>query len=195
MVTVRNQDREFEMPEPGSYPAVCYKVVDLGTQESEFQGKKLRRRQVVIGWELAEKMESGEHFIVSGFYTASLGEKAKLRAMLESWRGSPFTKDELEGFNIGVLLGKTCIVSLIKNEKDKIKVSAVGKMMKGVAPHVLVNKIVHLDLEKFDQAVFDGLSDKMKDIIRRSPEYHALLNPKAIDEVEPEGAIVEDVPF
>jgi hypothetical protein len=41
MVTVRNSDSHFENPEPGSYPATCYKIIDLGTQEGEYQGKRL----------------------------------------------------------------------------------------------------------------------------------------------------------
>ena len=193
MVTVRSTDKEFESPEPGSYPAVCYKIIDIGTQESEYQGKKLSRRQIIIGWELSEKMANGDPFVVSSFFTASLGEKSKLRPTLESWRGAAFNEADLEGFDLSNLLGKPCMVSLIKNDKGKIKVGSVSKMPKGMVPADLVNKIVHLDLEKFHQAVFDTLSDKVKDMVRRSPEYQALLNPSAKDAGQAE--VVEDVPF
>lgn len=199
MVTVRNSDLHFENPEPGSYPATCYKIIDLGTQESEYQGKTLKRRQVIIGWELAEKMSTGDPFVVSSFYTASLSEKSKLRPMLEGWRGAAFSPEELDGFDLGKLLGKSCIVSLFLNDKKKTKVSGAGKMPKGLSGPVLVNKIVHLDLDKFDQATFDGLSEKIKDMIKRSPEYALVGRPSteapvAHDEA-PEEVGGEEVPF
>lgn len=200
MVTVRNSDTHFESPEPGSYPATCYKIIDLGTQESEYQGKAIRRRQVIIGWELAEKMSTGDPFVVSAFYTASLSEKSKLRPILESWRGASFTTEELDGFDLGKLLGKSCLVSLVINDKQKTKVSTAMKLPKGVSGPVLVNKVVHFDLDKFDQGVFDSLSDKLKDMIRRSPEYALVGAPKAatheedpVVEAEPEHET--EVPF
>jgi hypothetical protein len=176
MVTVKNQDTVFESPEPGSYVGVCYKIIDIGTQESEYQGKKIRRRQVVIGWELAEKNSKNEPFVVSSFFTQSLGEKSKLRPTLEGWRGAAFTPEELEGFDLSQLLGKPCIVSLVKNEKNKIKVNAVSKLAKGMVAHKLVNPMVHFDLDDFSVSVFDLLSDKMKEIIKKSPEYALATN-------------------
>ena len=192
MVTVRNSDTHFESPEPGSYPATCYKLIDLGTQESEYQGKAIKRRQVIIGWELAEKMSTGDPFVVSAFYTASLSEKSKLRPILESWRGASFTAEELEGFDLGKLLGKSCLVSLVINDKGKTRVSTAMKLPKGVSGPVLVNKVVHFDLDKFDQVVFDSLSDKLKDMIKRSPEYALVGAPKsAFHEEDP---VVESEP-
>ena len=198
MVTVRNSDSHFENPEPGSYPATCYKIIDLGTQEGEYQGKTIKRRQVIIGWELAEKMTNGDPFVASAFYTASLSEKSKLRPMLESWRGSAFTPEELDGFDLGKLLGKSCLISLVLNEKQKTKVGGASKMPKGLTGPVLINKIVHLDLDKFDQATFDGLSDKIKDMIKRSPEYALVGRPAfavTSEEEPPEEASGEEVLF
>ena len=94
---------DFEQVDPGSYAAVCYKIVDIGTREGEYQGVKNSRRQVIIGWELDELMTTGERagkpFVVSKFYTQSLGEKANLRHDLAGWRGRDFTPDELAGFD------------------------------------------------------------------------------------------------
>jgi hypothetical protein len=171
MVTVKNSDGHYENPEPGSYAATCYKVIDLGTQESEYQGKKIKRRQVIIGWELSEKMSSGEPFTSSAFFTASLSEKSKLRPMLESWRGAAFTPEELNGFDLAKLIGKPCLVSLVLNEKKKVRVGGVSKLPKGMQPSAPTLKPIHFDLEQFDEATFNGLSEKIKEIIRKSPEY------------------------
>lgn len=195
---VRNSDGHYENPEPGSYAATCNKLIDLGTQESEYQGKKIKRQQVILGWELSEKMSTGEPFTVSAFYTASLSEKSKLRPMLESWRGAAFTAEELEGFDLSKLLGKPCMVSLVLNDKKKIRVSGVSKLPKGMPTHQLVGKMTHFDMNAYNQAAFDGLSEKIKEIIRRSPEYALMVgSPKEhsiddhSDELAGEGAEVE----
>lgn len=92
----------YEQPPVGTHLARCIKVIDIGTQKGEFQGKVTMKRQVIIGWELPnETMTEGEHagkpFGVSKFYTASLNEKANLRADLANWRGRDFTPQELGG--------------------------------------------------------------------------------------------------
>lgn len=178
MVMAREGNTAFEYPEPGSYAATCYKVVDIGTQESTYEGKAVKRHQVIISWELEEKMKSGEPFVISAFYTVSLSEKSKLRPMVESWRGAAFTPAELDGFNLGQLLGKPCMVSLVMSDKGKIKVGSVSKLPKGMAISELVNPIVHFDLGAYDEATFNKLSDKTKELIRKSPEYRAVITAK-----------------
>ncbi|MBK7546233.1 MAG: hypothetical protein IPI56_10915 [Elusimicrobia bacterium] len=158
MVMVNEGAGSFENPEPGSYAAVCNQVIDLGTQEGEYQGNKIKRRQVILGWELTEKNSKGEPFRVSSFYTASLSEKSKLRPMLESWRGAAFSTEELKGFPLSKLLGKPCLVSLILNEKQRIRVSSVSKLPKGMPAPTNTTPIVDFDLDKYDSIAFSKLS-------------------------------------
>jgi hypothetical protein len=170
----------FEQPEPGSYAAVCYKLIDIGTQEGEYQGQKTVRRQVILGWEIDEKMQNGEHagkpFIVSKFYTQSLNEKATLRHDLAGWRGRDFTPEELAGFDAKCIIGKPCMLSLTLSDKGKIKVASVAKLPKGMAAPTQVNPSVFLSLEPadFNQAAFDAQSDKLKAMIMQSPEWASL---------------------
>src|SRR3990167_2256397 len=167
---------DFEQPEPGSYAAICYKLIDIGTQQSEYQGKTIFKRQIVIGWELDEKISDGKPFIQANFYTASLNEKAKLRAHLEAWRGRQFSPEELQGFDLKNLLGKPCLLSLIKNEKGKIRVQGVSKLPKGMNAPEQTNQNVYFSLDDFDRAVFDGLSEGYKKLVMQSPEYGNLAN-------------------
>ena len=175
---------DFEQVEPGSYAAVCYKIVDIGTQEGEYQGVKNSRRQVIIGWELDELMTTGERagkpFVVSKFYTQSLGEKANLRHDLAGWRGRDFTPDELAGFDAKNILGKSCMLSLTLTDKGKIKVSGVSKLPKGMTAPAQVNPTLFLSLEPndYDRAAFDAQTDKMKAMIMASPEWQALQKPQ-----------------
>lgn len=128
---------DFEQPPIGTHVARCVKIIDIGTQESEFEGKISRRRQLIIGWELPnELMTTGEYagkpFAVSRFYTQSLGEKANLRKDLANWRGRDFTPEELKGFDVQNIMGKTCMVSLTANEKGRARVTSVIALPKGM---------------------------------------------------------------
>lgn len=196
MVMVSEGAGSYENPEPGSYAAVCNSIIDLGTQEGEYQGNKIRRRQVIIGWELAEKNSKGEPFRVSAFYTASLSEKSKLRPMLEAWRGTTFTAEELGGFSLTKVLTKPCMVSLILNEKGKVRVSSVSKLPKGMPVPTLTTGLTNFDLDAFDKIAFEKLSPKIQEMIKKSPEYakvtaggpeiepeHDAQEPEVVDEV------------
>jgi hypothetical protein len=183
----------YEQPEPGSYAAVCFRFIDIGTQSSEFNGETKIQHKIIIAWELDEKMKDGKPFSISEFYTASLHEKSKLRAHLEAWRGRQLTKEELEGFDTKEVLGKPCMLSLVKNEKGKIELASVSKMPKGMIVPALVNPTVYFSLEEFDKGVFDGLSDGYKRLIMKSPEYQAIVNPGAVPEPVPAGGGMDAV--
>jgi len=135
-VTVR-AEANFEKAPVGMQQAVCAFVSDIGTQVSEYQGKPNVRKQVILSWELAEKMLQGDNagkpFMVSKYYTQSLSEKATLRKDLESWRGKSFTDVELEGFDLERLVGVNCFLNITSTENDKRKISAITPLAKGIA--------------------------------------------------------------
>lgn len=170
--------KEFEAAPVGNHVARCVGLIDLGTQEGEYQGKTTHARKVVIRWELPnELMSEGEYagrpFIVSKFYTASLSEKANLRKELGSWRGRDFTADELTGFDAKNILDKPCMVNVIHNDKGKAKVAGVSPVPKGMNVPGRVNDILYFSLEEseFDPDTFDKLSEFYQEQIRKSPEW------------------------
>lgn len=182
MKWVDNGGGDFEQPPVGTHVGRCIKVIDIGTQKGEYQGKATSKRQCIVGWELpTELMGEGDYagkpFTVSRFYTASLGEKANLRKDLANWRGRDFNEAELKGFESKNILDKGCLLGLTPNDKGKVRVTAVMALPKDTQVPARVNPIVYFSLEAFDQAVFDGLSDGIKKMIVASPEYQALKNP------------------
>jgi hypothetical protein len=190
----------YEQASPGSYSAICIKVIDLGTQIQEWEGTKKHMRKVMIVWEIDETMKDGKPFGAARFYTASLGDKAKLRADLEGWRGRSFTQEELDGFLLQNLLGKPCMLTLVKNEKGKVVVKGVSPLPKGMLPKPQVNPSVHfsMDADEFDKAIFDSLSDNLKEIIKKSPEYQALTGEKPVVDYTTQEPPIEDqtaIPF
>jgi hypothetical protein len=175
----------FEAAPTGVHDAICVKIVDLGTQTSEYKGEELKRRQNLIIWELPEELrEDGQPFTISKFYTASLNEKSNLYADLTSWLGKPPEAP----FNPEDLLGKGC--QLIVTEKnDKHVVSTVAGLKKNAKLPKPVNELVHFTLDEFDETVFDNLSNGLKKMVMRSPEYAKIVT----GEDEPEED--SEIPF
>lgn len=177
MIIKGNDNADFQRPDPGTYVARCVRVIDLGTQAGEYQGKPNARRQVVIMWELpTELIPEGEYegqpFLVSKFYTASLNEKSRLRQDLVNWRTRDFTPEELAGFDTKNILGAPCMVTLSPTESGKIKVTGVAALPKGTKVPDQFNPSVNFSLDEFDPTVYEGLSDWFRETIADSPEFH-----------------------
>lgn len=167
---------DFQHAPVGTHVARCIRLIDLGTQQGEWMGKPIFKNQVLVMWELCNEMMEGEEpkpFIVSKFYTNSLSEKANLRKDLEQWRGKPFTHEELLRFDLQSILGAPCMLSIVEkgNGKEGVKVSGVMKLPKGQQAPEARNEAFAFWLDEFNAERFDGLSDGLKKIIQKSPEY------------------------
>ena len=115
------EGKNFTPAPEGIHVAACCDVVDLGLADHGF-GEK---HYVEIRWQLEEEnAETAQRFVVRRRYTLSLSEKASLRKDLETWRGRKFTKDELRGFDLEVLVGKACQVQVSHRLTDQGKTFA-----------------------------------------------------------------------
>lgn len=175
---------EFKPVPEGSHMAVCYRVIDLGTQRWEYQGEPQIGRKVMLFWELHGEAEDGSPLTtedgrplsISKKYTLSLGKKANLRADLESWRGRAFTEQELAGFDIGSLLGAPCMVTVKHNAsggKTYANVASVTRFpaaLKNMKPDAK-NEPQLFDVNERNMRVFDTLPDWLTDIIKQSVEW------------------------
>lgn len=177
-------DKVFELPPAGTHMAVCYRVIDLGTQDTTYNGQAKRQHKVLISWEMPdEKMSDGRPFTISQRYTWSMSEKAALRADLESWRGKAFTQQDFgaDGFDIRSIIGVGCLLTVIhveKGEKRYANIKSIGRLMKGMQAASLTNERAYLWLnhERWSAEIFHKLSDGVKGTIMKSPEYAELVN-------------------
>jgi len=166
----------FKQVAGGVYPARCVRMIGLGTQRGEWAGKPTKKIQVLISFELPTELIpdgefEGQPYMVSKFYTSSLGEKSNLRKHLISWRGRDFTPEELQGFDLTNIVGKPCMVSIIHSKNGKANVDNIMALPKGMAVPEQVNKSLIFNIFQWDQDIFDGLSDGIKGIIMKSDEY------------------------
>ncbi len=139
--------RDFIPAPSGTHIAVCCDVVDLGVLEVSFGGESKQQHKVNLVWQIEEVMSDNRPYMVRKRYTLSLHEKAALRKDLESWRGRTFTPEELQGFDLEVLIGKGCILSVIHNPGNKggvfANIAAIMKLPKG-APTLTVRDYVRV---------------------------------------------------
>lgn len=180
----------FLPPPSGTHPAVCYRVLDLGTQDTNFQGQQKKTHRIMLTWELMceERMTDGRPFSMSKSYTWSMHEKATLRKDLESWRGKAFADGDFHpetGFRIEKLIGVPCLLTVVhetRNDTLIANVKAVSKLPKQMQASHAENDHVFLwlSLGEFDRAVFERLSPRLQETIRKSPEYHSVLAGKEV---------------
>jgi hypothetical protein len=190
---------DFELAPQGTQIARCWRIVDIGTRVSkhldERTGKPKQARKIIISWELVgTDMGNGKPFIVSERYTASLHKKSTLRKVLEGWRGSSFTPEQLEGFALKQLLGKPALLGIVHSEDGKYaNVKTAAGLPKGMTAPSMVNAPYELSLDDFDRSVFEGLSEGMKRLISEAPEFAALQGqpqqPATVGDMD------DDIPF
>lgn len=142
-ITAKEPESNFSklpLPESGTVQAVCCGVWDLGLQETFFNGERKVQHKIIVAWEIAQTIDApdseyhGKPYMLNKKYTLSLGEKANLRKDLESWRGKPFSKDELQsGFDVERLYGANCYIG-IKHEPDKKNPSIVYANVSAILP-------------------------------------------------------------
>lgn len=182
-----NTTTDYTPPEAGTFAARCASLIDLGTQTSVWEGEEKRAHKVLISFEVLDpdnRRSDGSPHLVSKRFTASLHAKAGLRKFLESWRGRPFTAEELAGFDLKAVVGLTCLVGIVHEAKgDKVyaNLSSVMKLPKGMPAPAGEIEPVAFDMAAPDWQVFAGLSSRLQAQIAESPEFIALPNkPKTI---------------
>lgn len=170
----------FEPIPAGNYVGRCISMIDLGTQEFIYLGESKKQRKVRISFEtpMEQKVfstEKGEQpYLLSKEFGLSMNEKAALRKNLESWRGKPYTEEELENFDITKVLGQPCMINIIhkeKNGKIYVDIASITPLPKGLTCPDPINKIVEFSIEDFNQDIFDSLPDFLKEKITNSPEF------------------------
>jgi hypothetical protein len=208
---------DFEVTPTGMHLARCYRIVDLGTQKTEYMGQTKFQHKIMLGWEVHAKsedgtpvkMKDGRPFAIFKNYTLSWSEKATLRIHLQSWRGKPFTNDEMRRFDLKTVLGAWCLLNVIErlgqDGKMYVNVASVAPVptfMKKDGLPAIVNANELFNLSEPDMNMFDGFSDHLKKKIMASPEWEKIINkPKTVDEIVPKTAAQafmdehDDIPF
>ena len=181
----------------GVHKARCVRVIDLGTQQNDYEGKISWKRQVMLIWEVPSETDNkGEPLTISKFYTLSLNEKANLANDLVSWRGRPFTETEKKAFDISKVAGKPCSINVILNQNGKPKVSTVMPIGKNdeIAQQFHPNMVFSItDFQEKKMEVFNQLPEGIRNIILKSKELEGTEKQDLGDENNAQD--LGDIPF
>jgi len=176
-----------QLPEAGATTGVCFSIVDLGTQKTNWDGEEKWTPKVRLSFELPEQTIEGEvtengkttkvtkPMIVSMELTRSLGERATLRKHLETWRGQAFTSKELASFNLKNLLGKAAMLTLVNKTsqagREYCSIQGLAKLPKSVkAPTTTENDQVFYEIEEGKGGAFANMPEWLQGKILESKE-------------------------
>jgi hypothetical protein len=205
---------EFTPVPQGMHLARCYRVIDLGTQESSYLGTVKHLPKVMVQFEVHGEDDSGNPIVtakgepmsISKNFTLSLGEMATLRKDLQTWRGREFTAEELRGFELKNVLGAWAMISVIKamgaNGKEYTNIAAILSVPPAIKKTGMPDG--HNDLKMFsidepDMVLFDSFSNGLREKIQKSPEWQARGNSSASMPVKASTGGIndmdDDIPF
>ena len=104
----------------------------------------------------------------------------------QSWRGKPFTQEEMRRFDLKNILGAWCMLNVIERPGNDGKmytnvngVTPVPALIKQNGLPEGVNKSELFNLTDPDMAMFETFSDNLKAKIASSPEWQKLQGKQA----------------
>ena len=188
LIARAGESSSFTPVPPGMHLARCYRIVDLGTQKSEYMGTVKHLSKVMLQFEVHSEDEAGnplmtprgEPMTISKNYTVSLSEMSTLRKDLTTWRGRDFTADELRGFELAKVLDQWAMISVTKsvgsNGKEYTNIANINPVPSNIKkaglpePH---NKPQLFSIDEPDMEMFDTFSDSLQNKISSSPEWQS----------------------
>ena len=189
MKTTEGQKKQMPLPSAKQHLALCYSVIDLGTQVGVFNGNATSSRKIYLSFEIpGEKAVFSEErgpqcFGVGQEYTFSLDSKANFRKMIDSWMGAPVT--ELDSEKIKKLLKRPAMIQVVHAPSKDGSIIYANIANKGVSifkrptdqpfPKNTENEAFFFDLDNFDADTFEKIPKWLKEKVIKSPEYKAIV--------------------
>ena len=161
-------------PDIGIHNVICCQVVELGTHNTEWEGKVTGKAPMIIySFEFVdvELEHDGEkyHPMWGIRERRQLGVRCNIKRFLEGWRGRQFTKEEREHFDWGAPLGKCCKLVIEPNNKGNPKLASIAgtkEVFKGM------RELHEFWIEKPPVVEFpEWMPEWMQEIIKDSYEY------------------------
>lgn len=188
MILSETTTSNFEPPQAGTFTARLIALIDLGMQASTYEGETKSARKLLLKFEILDeenRRSDGTPHTVSKRFTASLHERAALRKFLESWRGRPFTAEELRAFDMKNLLGQPCLLGIVHTEKDGrtfANLSTCMKLPKGMPVPSGTEPLVYWSMSDSapDWTAYAAMHRKLQEQIEASPEFARLTPPKSV---------------
>ena len=184
------ESNEFENAPQGQYVGTIHKIVDKGTQPKIFKGQHTGdARQLLISFELTDltnpsvKTKEGTPYSIATSVNISSSGRSTFVKIIKSAFGLAEYERMLESgeeIKISDLIGKSIFLAVkhnVSGEKTYANVDnqSISQVQPGVQIPELVNEktFLSLEAEEFKPELYESLSEKMREIIAKSPEYKA----------------------
>jgi len=177
-----DQNRERQLIPTGPTVARCYRIIDLGTQETTWQGQVSYKAKVMLMWELPKRlMDDGRPFSIHKEYTLSLSDKANLRKDIEQWMGTALKDEDTYSFDITWLLGNTALINVGHKENENsgktyANITSLMPVPDGMDVPPAVNEPFVFNLDQYSPEVFNKLPQWVQDKIKKCNEWPAIEN-------------------
>ena len=202
LIVPQSEGGERILAPEGNHLAICTKMIHIGTQQEEYQGKTKQQDKIFLYFELCHekaifKEENGEeNFMVSKEYTFVFADKSNLLRDINNWRGKPLNEDEIKAFDIHVLLSKPCMVQIAHKVSGAgnpyTQITNISALPKGMAVPDRVNDIFHFSVNDWDAMKFETIPNFIQEKIKASAEYAGLQNNHNAEEATASGQHGED---
>ena len=143
-INAKGADSKFRPHPEGQFVGKCVDVIDLGEKVEDFIGKpkKLSHKCAMVFRTGEQNPENNELIDIAGEYTVSMGEKANLRKILESWRGKAYTEEECDaGVPLHKLVGNFALLTIDQKTSSNnrkyariLSVTGIPKQMRSTLP-------------------------------------------------------------
>ena len=197
--------KDFEPVPEGSHLAVCDMFVDLGMQDSNYNGQHKTQHKIYLRWQIPllrmkwtkDDVEQEGPMAIGSKFTLSLHEKAALLKILQSWRGRAFTPEELKKFDVTTILGAPCLITVTHAPKDGggvyANVGAVAKLPPGVPAPALEGEKLLYDADNL--GTFEKLRPWLQEAIRAQKVEDDVPEQRGGDMSPAYADLDDDVPF
>jgi len=183
----------------GTHVARCYQIIHIGTIPDTFQGEDRLVDKVRLVFELpletADFGKGEQPFSIGRDFTLSMHEKSGLRAFVQSWLGKAMSDAEANKFDIGTLLGKEAMVSVMHRTantgRNYADLKGASPLAKGMTcpPQVNAAFLLDYDSEDFDLR-FKMLPEWLQNKVSSSAEFSQRLD-RAADQINKAKAMLE----
>lgn len=175
-------DGDFFVVPEGVHLARLIHFIDLGSHKKVFGGEEKMVRQVHLGFELPELLndfgKGDEPCYIKWVDTYSASQKSNFSKLIKGWVGVDISKDE--NFDVDNLMGKAAQLLITHNKKDNntyaniTSVSPVHASLPVPERHNTI-RVLSLNPQEYDHAVYNNLPDGLKKKIAESPEFQSLV--------------------
>ena len=188
-VPVRQSIVTQEYLPDGQYPAILYRIVQLGTQVEKFKNQNRSVKKVLFSFVIPSVTKSHKAelvpYVVHKEYTESLFETAHLRRDLIKMVGHDFLTEETNtDYDLADQIATACLVTtrqrVINPTTTYVDIIDFAPIPDDMLSPDFTTDLSLFTLSPFNWNAFMALSERIRNRIMASKEYQALTNENII---------------